>query len=391
MRLLAGLVLLPGLIADPALAVPSYTEKLFVNMKAAMEPEQTSVRKLTFIVSGTQGEPARWVAYQVRKSLSDGKRTLTVFLEPESVKGIALLTWERKDQPTLDFVYLAPSRRLVKNPDLEALQLLYSEFTFADIGVITPGDTQVTLLGSDQHAGKRTMKVQEVPRAPRSYARTVTWFVVESSLPVEREFYDATDEVVKTERFDFEVIDGASVATRTRIDNKVDGGKSEMLVSDVRSDIDIPDTLFDSARLGQVAEDPFWKTFTVSPTPVPPPPPPRAAVPAAAVPVATPPAAAAPPAAPPPEAAPAAAAPAAPPPQEAAPAAAAPAAAPPAAAAGATPPTAAPPGAAPPAAAPPAAPPSAAAPPAATPPAAAPPPEAAPATAPAAAPPAATN
>ena len=347
MRMLAGSMLSLGLLAAPALAVPSYTEKLFVNMKAAMEPDQPSVRKLTFVVSGTQGEPARWVAYQVRKNLRDGKRTLTVFLEPESVKGIALLTWERKDQPTLDFVYLAPARRIVKNADLEALQLLYSEFNFADIGVITPGDTQVTLLGSDQHAGKRTMKVQEVPRAPRSYARTVTWFVADSSLPVEREFYDATDAVVKTERFDFEVIDGASIATRTRIDNKVDGGNSEMQVSDVRSDIDIPDTLFDPTRLGQVADDPFWQTLTVSPPPAPP-----AAGPAAAAPPAAAPPAAAPPAAAPPAAAPPAAAP--------------PAAAPPAAsttcsrtaggsrtAAAAPPRGAAPPAAAPPAAAPP--------------------------------------
>jgi len=295
MRMLAGSILSLGLLAAPALAVPSYTEKLFVNMKAAMEPDQPSVRKLTFIVSGTQGEPTRWVARQVRKSLPDGKRTLTVFLEPESVKGIALLTWERKDQPTLDFVYLAPVRRILKNADLEALQLLYSEFTFADIGVITPGDTQVTLLGSDQHAGKRTMKVQEVPRPPRPYARMVTWFVVESSLPVEREFYDATDAVVKTERFDFEVIGGASVATRTRIDNKLDGGNSEMQVGDVRSDIDIPDTLFDPTRLGQVADDPFWQTVTVSPPAAPPaaPAPPAAAAPPA-------PAAAAAPAAPPP-------------------------------------------------------------------------------------------
>jgi hypothetical protein len=295
MRVLAGSMLSLVLLGAPALAVPSYTEKLFVNMKAAMESDHPSIRQLTFIISGTQGQPARWVARQVRKNLPDGKRTLTVFLEPESVRGIALLSWERKDQPTIDFVYLAPVRRIVKNADLEALQLLYSEFNFADIGAITPGDTQVTLLGSDQRDGKRTLKVQEVPRAPRPYARMVTWFVVESSLPVEREFYDATDAVVKTERFDFEVIDGASVATRTRIDNKVDGGNSEMQVTDVRSDIDIPDTLFDPTRLGQVADDPFWQTLT------PPPPaaalPPAAAAPAAAAP---PPAASGPPPSPPP-------------------------------------------------------------------------------------------
>ena len=274
MRILAGSLVLLGLLAAPALAVPSYTEKIFVNMKAAMEPDRPSVRKLTFVFSPMQGEPVHWVARQVRKTLPDGKRTLTVFLEPESVKGFALLTWERNDQPTTDFLYLAPVRRLLKNPDLEALPLLYSEFTFADIGAMKIGDTQLTLLGSEQHANKRTLKVQEVPRAPRPYARVITWVVAESSLPIEREFYDATDAVVKTEHYDVASIDGVPVATSTRIEDKVDGGKTEMQVSDVRADVEIPDALFDPSRLGQVADNPFWQAVAVSPTPAPPPPPP---------------------------------------------------------------------------------------------------------------------
>ena len=285
MRTLAGSMLLLGLLAAPSLAVPSYTEKIFVNMKAAMEPDQPSTRKLTFVTSGTQGEPAQWVARQVRKSLPDGRRTLTVFFEPESVKGVALLNWDRKDQTPVDFVYLAPVRRIVKNPDLETLPVLYSEFTFADIGALRLGDTQLTLLGADQHSNRRALKVQEVPRAPRPYARAVTWFAADTSLPIEREFYDVTDAVVKTERFDISTINGVPVATRTRIENKVDGGNSEMQVSDVRSDVAIPDTLFDPTRLGQVVNDQFWQTVVVSPTPAPPP----AAAPPAAPPAAAPP------------------------------------------------------------------------------------------------------
>jgi hypothetical protein len=274
MRILAGSMLLLGLLPAPSLAVPSYTEKLFINMKAAMEPDGPSARKLTFVISGTQGEPAHWLARQVRKSLPDGKRTLTLFLEPESVKGIALLTWERKDQPTVDFVYLAPVRRILKNADLEALPIVYSEFTFADIAPIRLADGQLTLLGAEQRASRRTLKVQEVPHATRPYARVVTWFAAESSLPIESEFYDANDAVVKTERFDITAVDAVPVATDVRIEDKLDGGNTEMHVGDIRTDIAIPDTLFDPSRLGQVASDPFWQAVAVSPTPAPPPPPP---------------------------------------------------------------------------------------------------------------------
>ena len=317
MRILVGSMLVLGFLAAPSLGLPSYTEKLYVNMKAAMEPDRPSTRKLTFVISGTQGEPAHWVAWQVRKLLPDGKRTLTVFVEPENVRGIALLNWERKDQTFVDFLYLPHVRRTLKNPDLEALPLLFSEMTFADIGAIRIGDTQLTLLGADQHASKRTLKVQETPRAPRPYARFITWFAADSSLPIDREFYDGTDAVVKTERFEITTIDSVPIVTRMHVEDKVDGGTTEMQVSEIRSDLAIPDALFDSSRLGQVVNDPFWQSLAAGPTPAPPPPAPpttaspAAAPPATAVPPARPPAAppaapAAPPAVPPPAAPPAA-------------------------------------------------------------------------------------
>jgi hypothetical protein len=327
MRILVGSTLVVALLAGPSPGLPSYTEKLYVNMKAAMEPDRPSTRKLTFIISGTR-EPAQWVAWQARKALPDGKRTLTVFVEPENVRGIALLNWEPQDQPTADFLYLPHVRRVLKNPDLEALPVLFSELTFADIGPLRVGETQLTLLSSDQRASRRTLKVQEVPRAPRPYARFITWFAVDSSLPIDREYYDVTDAVVKTEHFEITTIDGVPVATRTRIEDKVDGGSTEMQVSEIRSDTAIPDTLFDPTRLSQVVNDPFWQSLA-APTPKPPPPPPPAAPPPS-LPSATPPSAAPPPSPP--------AAPPAPPP-------ASPAPSPPAAAPPAAPPPAAPPAA----------------------------------------------
>jgi hypothetical protein len=361
MRILVGSTLIVALLAGPSPGLPSYTEKLYVNMKAAMEPDRPSTRKLTFVISGTQGEPVQWVAWQVRKALPDGKRTLTVFVEPENVRGLALLNWEPKEQPIADFLYVPQVRRVLKNPDLGGLPVLFSDLTFADIGPVRLGETQLTLLSSDQHASQRTLKVQEVPRAPRPYARFVTWFAVDSSLPIDREYYDATDAVVKTEHFEIASIDGVPVATRTRIEDKVDGGSTEMQVSEVRSDVAIPDTLFDPARLSQVVNDPFWQSLA-APAPKPPPPPPAA--PPHALPAATPPSATAPPPSPPvapPPPAPAAAPPS--PPSATPPSAAAP---PPSPAAAAPPPAPAAPAPSAPSASPPAAPPAAAPPPAPT-------------------------
>jgi hypothetical protein len=297
-------------------------------MRLALDPDRSSIRTLIFTVSGTQGEPAHWVARQIRKTLPDGKRTLTVFLEPDSVKGTALLTWQRNDQSSTDLLYLAPVHRVIKNPDLEALSLLYSEVTFADIGAVPFSDAKVTLLASEQRSGKRTFKVQSVPHAPRPYTRVVTWFTTDTSLPIESEFYDVADTLIKTVHTDYSDVDGVPVAVHTLIESKVDGGKTEIQVADVHDDVDIPDTLFDPTRLGQVVADPFWQAPVVAPTPVPPPPAQAAPAPPPAAPAE---AAPAPPPAPPAEAAPAPppAPPAEPPPPPVAPKPAAQGAAPP--------------------------------------------------------------
>jgi hypothetical protein len=119
-------------------------------------------------------------------------------------------------------------------------------------------------------AGKKVLKVQEVPREPRPYARILTWFAAESSLPMDREFYDAADVLFKTQRFETTVFEGIPALSRIRIENKLEGAHTELHVSEVRADVDIPDQLFDPSKLGQVANDPFWQSLAASPPPAPP-------------------------------------------------------------------------------------------------------------------------
>jgi len=267
--LLVALLLLTA--AAPAQAVPSYTEKLYIDAKAAIEPDRPSVRKFIVVVAGNQGAPAQWVGRQARKKLSDGRRTLTVFMEPEAVKGFALLVWERVDQPPLEWVYLAPVRRVLKGIDLDEFPFIYSDLTFADLGVMKLGDRQLTLLGAEQRAGKRTFKIQEVPREERAYARIITWLPSDTKLPMEREYYDAADALLKTERFDVQAVDGALLPIKLRVENKIENTNTELHVSDVHYDIDVPDRLFDPSKLGQVADDPFWQSEAANPPPPAPP------------------------------------------------------------------------------------------------------------------------
>lgn len=274
-RLVVATFLALALPASPVAAVPSYTEKLYTKMKETLDPDHSSTRKFVIFVSGTEGEPAQWIARQARKKLDDGRRTLTVFLEPEAVKGFALLEWERNDQSEVDWAYLAPLRRVRKDPAILQEPFLYTELTFGDLGVFRVGEHDVTLLGGEQHGGTRAYKLQEVPHEPRNYARIVTWVAADSHFPLEREFYDSNDGLLKTERIESTLAEGILAPQRIRIEDKLEGTSTELHVSDIRWDVDIPDALFDPSKLPQVADDPYWQTLNESPTAAPPPAPPQ--------------------------------------------------------------------------------------------------------------------
>lgn len=247
--------------AHAAAAVPSYVEKTLAQMKAALEPDRSSIRKIVLVPSPVHAEAAQLTARQVRKTLKDGKRILTVFLTPASVKGFAVLTWERPGQPDVEWVYLAPVHRLLKNADLGAMPFLYTEFTFRDLTAIKLGTTTLNLLGAEQLAEKRTFKVREVPRLPRPYAYRLTWIATDSYLPLKREYYDAADTLVKTELFaDVDTVDGTPTPLRVRIEDKREGRYSELLVSELHYDAQVPDALFNPAKFLTVADNPFWQS-----------------------------------------------------------------------------------------------------------------------------------
>jgi len=78
-------------------------------------------------------------------------------------------------------------------------------------------------------------------------------------LPLQRDFYDAAGALWKTETFEVSTIDG--VPTPIRIEMKDLQGKSstELQISAVRYDGEIPDEVFDPLQLPVVANAPVWQ------------------------------------------------------------------------------------------------------------------------------------
>jgi uncharacterized protein len=182
-----------------------------------------------------------------------------VMLEPNEVKGNVYIIWEPKDKPSAVWTYMPLLRRVRKLLGVDAYEhFLGTDFTYADLGFV-PLHPQYRLLDEEEHGGRKTYKIEEsVPKERAYYSRVITWVSKDSLLPVQREYYDATGTLWKTETFEEATIDG--VPTPILIQMKDLQGKSTtgLRVSEVRYNVAVPDALFDPATLPTAASSPAW-------------------------------------------------------------------------------------------------------------------------------------
>jgi len=272
--------------AAPAIAGPRNAQTIVQGMKRALEPERPSTRTLVLAMSSADGSATQptarqkeirdelgqgtgspdsstteWTARQARKKLPDGNRILTVLLEPDDVKGVAFLIWEQKDAPDEQWLYLPAVRRVRKLVPVSAYEsFLGTDFTFADLGFVNLRGRKFSLLGEETVAGAPAYKVQEIVAGPVFYySRIVTWVAKDSMLPLRRDYYDAANQLWKTELYqDTAIIDGTPTVLLIRLQDKMLDTSTELRVSQVRYDATIPDELFDPEKLPQASKHPLW-------------------------------------------------------------------------------------------------------------------------------------
>jgi outer membrane lipoprotein-sorting protein len=252
-----------GVAAGAAQAATPKVAVIERQMKAALEPARPSTRRFDMVIRSPEGDVTRWMARQARKHLPDGNRILTVMLAPDTVRGVALLIKERPGRSDVQWLYLPSVRRVRKLLEPTRFEsFLGTDFTYADLGFVNLSFSRFTLLGVGPYRGKHAYEVQEVPRNRWYYSRIVTWIATDSMLPLERDYYDPTGALWKTEYFEnVTVIDGVPTPLRVRMVDNEEGGSTELDVSKVRYDIQIPDALFAPDHLRAVATHPFWATL----------------------------------------------------------------------------------------------------------------------------------
>ncbi len=250
------------LAAVPAGAAPSDAAALVRKMRDALEPPRASTRKVTIVLNAVapQTDVVELTAGQARKKLPDGRRILTVLLAPENERGIALLVREAHAKPDVLSVYVPAVRRVRTLVPTEAYQsFLNTDFTYAELGFARQ-DASYKVVGREERDGVATTKVEGIPGDQWYYSRFVIWIADDTALPVREEFYDPARTLWKVETWgQVTRIDGTPVPLLVRMQDVRQGGETtELHVSDVLWDRQLPDDLFEPRNLAESATAPMW-------------------------------------------------------------------------------------------------------------------------------------
>lgn len=260
-------VLLACLAVVPAQAAPPDAATIVAKMRAALEPDRPSVRRLVMRMSGVGGAMSEVSVGQARKRVKGVVRVVMVVLAPTALQGTTLLVEESGDA-NVQWLYVPAIGRVRKLVSPEAYTtFLNSDFTFADLGFVSMG-AKYSLLGEEQREGVPAYKLEGVPRESWYYGRMLTWVATDSFLPIERHFFDTANRQWKVERWtQVASINGVPTARRITMEDVQANTKTEMEADGVRYDVDVPDDLFDAAQLPKAALSPLWAGLTSAASP----------------------------------------------------------------------------------------------------------------------------
>jgi hypothetical protein len=250
-------------VATVAAAAPPDPSTILTRMKAATEPPQASLRRMTLTVTATDGTSAPVVLGQARGGAADSRRILTVVLAPPELKGTAYLTQEQAAGPNDKVWAWLPAigrvRTLVAPEAFAAF--LNSDFTYSDLGFVSLR-SRTTLLEEGTVGGTKTYRIDTVPKDAWYYSHYETTVAADSFMPIECKFFDPANALWKVMRWEgTAAMNDVPTALKITIDDVQSKSKSTITVTDLRYGVAVPDELLQPTGLPKAAGSPLWTSL----------------------------------------------------------------------------------------------------------------------------------
>ena len=256
-------VLAFGVLASAASVQAQEDAKaLITKMKATLEPAKSSARTVKVTVTG-DGSSNEVVLGQARGAVGGGKQILTVVLAPADLRGTAYLVQEgpASDNDRL-WLYIPAIGRVREVVSPEAYSaFLNSDYTYSDLGFISLR-AKFSPVKQETVNGAKANVIEQVPPSSWYYARIVSSIAADSSLPLDRKFYDPANRLWKDETFaKTAVIDGVPTVMTTTMTDVQAKSSSTLDVQDVKFNVDIPPDLLTPGGLVKAASSPIWSSL----------------------------------------------------------------------------------------------------------------------------------
>ena len=156
---------------------------------------------LKMVLRNKQGqESVREIRTRALEIENDGDKSLTIFDTPRDVKGTAFLSFTHALDPDDQWLYLPALKRVKRISSAnKSGPFMGSEFAYEDLSSQEVEKYTYEWLRDETLDGRQAFVVQQTPEYKHSgYTRQIAWIDAEMYRPLQVEFYDRKNSLLKT-------------------------------------------------------------------------------------------------------------------------------------------------------------------------------------------------
>lgn len=148
-------------------------------------------------------ETHRKLRIQTLEVIGDGDKSLIVFNSPRDVKGTAFLSFTHALDPDDQWLYLPALKRVKRiSSSNKSGPFLGSEYAFEDLTSFEVPKYKYKYLRDEVLDGKDSFVIELYPQYEHSgYTRQISWIDKERYIPLQAEYYDRKNTLLKTQEF----------------------------------------------------------------------------------------------------------------------------------------------------------------------------------------------
>lgn len=183
------------------------------------------------------------------KRYNDGKyksKSLLRFIKPDIIKGTGFLIWSHRSGGNDQWLFL-PKIKTAKRIESKAKtqRFMNTEFSYEDLESFNQSDEQYFLHDEEDLNNQHCYIVEVIGHTQTQYKRRLVWIDSENWLLLRVEFYDKRNKLFKVLTIsEYQNFENYSFSTKLTMKNIQTGSQTVMDVSDIKYNIDLPDSYF---------------------------------------------------------------------------------------------------------------------------------------------------